>query len=454
MTSPAEIIKTEIPVVALVGRVNVGKSTLFNKIMGENKALVSDIAGTTRTRNIGIASWRGKNFQIIDTGGLTFSEDVPLEKEIIQQTKIALKDAGVIVFVADAQTGILPQEKELAKLLVKQKSKTIFVANKADNAKKAQEIYDPEWLKLNLGLPLPISAANGTGVGDLLDLIYKKFGQTSKRPKKSKEHNPIKVAIVGKPNVGKSSLFNSLIGEERVVVSPMPHTTREPHDTLVVFEKQPIVFVDTAGIRRKSRVSGELEVKGIGKSIESIHKAEIVIFVVDASESIANQDQQLAGFLREHAKSVIIVINKWDLAEENTDEFRNEAKKTMYAYFPHLDFAPIVFVSAKTQYRVHQIFPVIIRAAQERKTIIPEEDLKMFFKKITHEHLPARGKGTRHPKILGFKQIACDPPVFEMAIKAKTSVHISYVHYIENRLRENFSFFATPLIIKLRKVKR
>jgi GTPase len=461
MATPAKLLDRNLPSVALIGRVNVGKSTLFNKILEENKAIVSPVAGTTRTRNIGIVSWRGKNFTLVDTGGLTFSENVPLEKEIIEQTELAIMEADLIIFVVDVQSGLLPQERELAKLLIKtthqggaDKSKIIFVANKADNERLRLSIHEGEWLKLGFGEPFPVSAANGANVGNLLDEIFKRIGKTSKRPKKIKEGNAIRVALIGKPNVGKSSLFNDLIGKKEVIVNAMPHTTRESHDTLVEVDGQPIIFVDTAGIRRKAKVSGELERLGIGKSLNTIKQADIVLLVLDASEPLASQDQQLGGLLREKTKSTIIVVNKWDLAENNSDAFRNETKEMVYAAFPHLDFAPIVFTSAKNAYKVHQIFPLIFRAWQERHTIVPENELKEFFKKVTREHRPSRGKGTRHPEILSFHQIHNNPPMFEMMIKFKTSVHFSYVRYIENRLREKFGFFASPIVIKLTKLKR
>lgn len=454
MATPAKIIDNELPVVALVGRVNVGKSTLFNKILEENKAIVSDTPGTTRTRNIGIANWRGKNFTLVDTGGLTFADNIELEDEIIKQTEIAIAEADLIVFVTDVQSGILPQERELSRRLISQKNKIIFVANKADSEYMRADVHNAEWLKLGFGQPFAVSAANGSNIGNLLDEIFKRLGKASKRPKKLKKMTPIKVALIGKPNVGKSSLFNDLIGKEEVIVSSIAHTTREPHDTLVEVDGKPINFVDTAGIRRKARVSGELEQAGIGKSLGMIKKADIVLLVLDASEPITSQDQQLAGLLRENTRSTIIVINKWDLAEENTDEFRNTIKERIYADFPHLDFAPIVFTSAKTKYKVHQIFPLIFRAWEERHTIVPEDELQDFIKNTTKEHRPSRGKGTRHPQIMGFRQLHNNPPLFEMLIKFKTSVHFSYVRYIENRLRERFGFFASPIVIKLTKLKR
>jgi len=367
MATPAKIIVSNLPTAVLVGRVNVGKSTLFNRLTETTHALVSDIPGTTRTRNVGTVHWRGKSFQLVDTGGLTFDETVPLEKDIIEQTETAIKSADLILFVVDLQDELLPQEKELAKHLLKKyrgNKQIILIGNKADSAGIRQNIYNQEWQKLGLGLPTPVSATNGSNIGDLIDLIYKSLAKSKKRPKVEVEKTALKVAIIGKPNVGKSSLFNKLIGEPRVIVSDMPHTTREPHDTLIEMDGARIIFVDTAGIRRKTKVAGELERQGIGKSLDAINRSDIVLFVLDAAEPISDQDKQLGGFLEEHAKSVILVINKWDLAEDNEDGFRNEVKERIYKYFPHLSYAPIVFVSAKTEYRVHQIFPLIKQAAE------------------------------------------------------------------------------------------
>lgn len=456
MATPATIIDLNLPTIALVGRVNVGKSTLFNRITESNKALTSAIAGTTRTRNVSVADWRGKQFLLIDTGGLTFTDDVILEKEILEQTETGLDEADAIALVVDLKNGLLPQEKELALLLRRRyrSKKVLLVGNKADSPKDRAMAHEREWQSLGLGEPLPVSALNGSGVGDLLDEFFRHFQSLSRRPKKSVDRKPIRVALIGKPNVGKSSLFNKLIGQERVIVSPMPHTTREPHDTLVDYQGQPIVFVDTAGIRRKTKVAGELERGGIGKSLAAIQHSDIVLLVLDTTEPITDQDQQLGGLLREHTKSVIIVINKWDLAEGNDDHFRNEVKADIYAAFPHLNFAPIVFVSAKTSYRTQQIFPLILRAEQERHIEIPPETLEICLKEMIKKRLPTRGKGVHHPKILSLKQVAHNPPIFELAVKANTSVHSSYAHYIANRLREQFSFFAAPIIIRLHKRKK
>jgi len=455
-------IEQNLPIIVLIGRANVGKSTLFNKLIEEKKAIVSNIAGTTRTNNEGDIIWRGKEIHIIDTGGIDNEENERFAAEIIEQSRKALECSNIIVMMTDAKIGILPQEKDLAKQLRNKykNTKTIFlVANKVDNEKTEMNLGDKEWSSLQLGQPLPVSASSGRGVGDFLDILYKELNKHKKRPKKIKEtKESIKVNLIGKPNVGKSSLFNKLIGQEKVIVSDIAHTTREPFDIKIIHKvgdkNHHITFVDTAGIRRKAKVSGILEREGIQKTIQTIEKSDIILLTIDGSEIMSSQDMQLGGLIERRSKSVIILINKWDLAKDTSDAYRNEVKKVVYAHFPHLDFAPILFVSGKTGYRTQQIFPLIIQIAEARKTEIPQAILDKFIEQVTKDHKPARGKGTRQPKILGFKQIHSDPPIFEMLIKYRTSIHRSYVNYIENRLREHFNFIGTPIVIKLTKIKK
>jgi GTP-binding protein len=465
MTKDVKIDIDSLPIIALVGRVNVGKSTLFNRLIEQDKAIVSDIPGTTRTSNEGVVLWRGKYMRLIDTGGLTFEDNVPLEEDILKQSQRAMKEADLILFVVDAKTDILPQEKELAKYMRRIITKPVMlVANKVDNKRIETELISGQWHKLGMGEPFAVSAASGRSLGDLLDNIFSTLQKTKKRPKTKKEtkEKPIRVSLIGKPNVGKSSIFNKLIGEEKVIVSEMAHTTREPFDTDIIYShsqgkkqiKQKITFVDTAGIRRKTKVSGELEKKGIHKSIKSIEDSDIILFVIDGNEKLSSQDMQLGGLVEKRGKSVILIVNKWDLSEDNSDNKRHNVEKMIYSYFPHLNFAPIVFVSGKTGYRIHQIMPLIIKAWQARQTEIPVKALEHFLERATKEHRPARGKGTRHPKIMGIRQLGTNPPVIELMIKYRTSLHLSYVNFIENKMREQFDFFATPIIIRLTKMKR
>ncbi|NCO04715.1 MAG: ribosome biogenesis GTPase Der [Candidatus Magasanikbacteria bacterium] len=466
MANPAAQQLDNLPVIVLVGRVNVGKSTLFNKLIEQSKALVSDIPGTTRTPNEGVVLWRGKHAKVIDTGGLTFTDEIPLEQAILRQSEIAMKQADVILFVTDAKTGILPQEKELAKRLRRINLKPVLVvANKADNNDIRNNFQSYEWLKLGLGEAFPISAASGFNVGDLLDEVYRLLHSTSTRPKKNiiepKDH--IRISLIGKPNVGKSSLFNKLIGEEKVIVSDLAHTTREPYDTLMVYPyttpegktlQQHITFVDTAGIRRKSKVDRGLENEGIHKSIKSIEDSDIVLFVIDGSQPISSQDRQLGGLLEKRGTSVIILINKWDLSEDKEEEHQKKAMEMVKSHFPHLKFAPVLLVSGKTGYRTHNIFPEIMTVWKARHTQVPIKQLEYFLLQATRTHKPSRGKGTRQPKVMGIRQIATAPPVFEVFIKYRTSIHRSYINFLENKLREEFDFIGSPIIIKLRKTKR
>ncbi len=443
--------------IALVGRVNVGKSTLFNKLIEERKALVSDEAGTTRTNNEGLILWRGKTVRVIDTGGLTFDESVPFETDIMAQSAAALKRADVILFITDAQSGVLIQEKELAKRLRKYKKKPILlVANKTDSPRIANEIDLRDWLALGFGEPFFVSATTGRGIGDLLDAVNTLLPDEP-REEEADDTTPaptIRVSLLGKPNVGKSSLFNKLIGEDKAIVSDIPHTTREPNDTLVLYEDRPIVFIDTAGMRRKAKVAGKLEQIGISKTILAIESSDIVLFVLDAKEDISHQDKELGSLLERRGKSVIILMNKWDLADDNSDQARNAVVELVRKQFPHLDFAPMVFVSGKTGYKVHQIFPLLVTIAQARQTSVANRGLETFLEAVVKEHRPSRGKGTRHPEIRFMRQIGTSPPVMEIMVKFRTSLHHSYVRFLEHKLREWFDFTGTPIIIRVSKQKR
>lgn len=463
MAIPGIALAEKLPIVVLVGRANVGKSTLFNALIEEKKALVSDIAGTTRTNNEGNILWQGKFIRLIDTGGIDSKENELFAKEILAQSSHALKSADTILFVVDATEGILPQDKELARMIVqtyRKKSHIFLVANKADSKKIEHNFLSSSWASLALGEPHMISAVSGRGVGDLLDTIYSSLDANvvQPTPQSLEQAETIHVALIGKPNVGKSSLFNKLIDEDKVIVSDIAHTTREPFDTTVEYEengkKYLITFVDTAGIRRKAKVSGQLERQGIYKSIQTIENSDIVLMVIDGSEPISVQDMQLAGLIEKRSKSVVILINKWDLAEDNTDAKRNEVKEMIYAHFPHLDFASILFVSGKSGYRVQQVFPLIATIAEARKTEVPQAKLDIFIKRVTWEHKPARGKGTRQPSISRFRQINTDPPIFEAFIKYRTSLHRSYLQYLERKLRADFNFEGTPIVIRLTKMKR
>lgn len=466
MSTPATIVPQRLPTVVLVGRVNVGKSSLFNRLVEEKRAIVSPIPGTTRTRNEGTVLWRGREFRIVDTGGLTFDERIPLESEIIRQTELAFKDADLIILVVEADVPLLSQERIFVSRIRETHVPALLLVNKTDNTRVMASAQAEPWARLGLGDPLYISAKNGRGVGDMLDRVARTLGRGIRRPKQAETRNPdeIRVAIIGKPNVGKSSLFNAVIGEERVIVSPIAHTTREPHDTRVLYADKDtpseaphaIVFVDTAGIRRKARVEGDIERQGIGKSIAAAKEADIVLLVLDAADPVSVQDRQLGALLSNQKKSVIIIINKWDLAraEEDAAMARKEMQNIVRSFFPHVAFAPILFVSAKTGWNIPEIFPAILHAWRARHTELPEAAIETIRRFAVSRHLPTKGKGTRHPRVMTMRQLGVHPPVFEVIVSYGTSLHHSYLDYLERIMREQCDFYATPLTLLITKLKR
>ncbi len=461
-------INAESPLVVIFGRTNVGKSSLFNRLTETNKALVSEIAGTTRDGNIGRVFWRGVEFELIDTGGIMdfkhlFGKKIKtadIETEVQQRARDYLKRADLILFLVDSQTGLLEEDRRLAimtKRIVPQK-KIILVANKADGPSQKREI--PELHKLSLGEPIPVSAITGSGTGDLLDLVLDNLKKIKKAPER-KEEKTINVSILGKPNVGKSSLLNSILGEERVIVSPIPHTTREPQDTVLEFQNNLIKIVDTAGISKKelrkaklkkAKVSMEEKLieAGILKSLGSLQRADIAILVLDIKEGITNQDQKIAQEIVNRKKSLVIVANKWDLIEK-----KDTKKYTSYVLdnFPFARWAEIQFTSALTGTKVNKILELILKMEAERKKELTDSQLNSFMMRTVKIHPPAKGKGLKRPRIHKFAQTKTNPPEFDLRIGSKDELHFSYVRFIENRLREKFGFKGAPLIIHIVKGK-
>ncbi|MFB6182092.1 MAG: ribosome biogenesis GTPase Der [Candidatus Magasanikbacteria bacterium] len=457
MSTSVQKYEGKMPTVAIVGRTNVGKSTLFNRLIEKEEAIVSEKKGTTRTSNTEIVQWRGEKFKLIDTGGLEFDPDLPMEDKIEKQVNAALDKAEVIIFLTDGQEAILKQEKEIAQKLQRKEKDVILTMNKIDNESDSKSASLEEWYRLGLGEPIEVSALNGRNIGQLLDKIHEILKDKEEFQDEELEKEK-KVSIIGRPNAGKSTLFNNLIGEDEVIVSKKAHTTREPHRTKVIYshkvgketKKEKINFIDTAGIRKKKNVEPGIEQQGVNKSIEAIEKSNIVLFVIDGSRKISKQDKKLGSLLKNKLKSVIILINKWDLTEDNQEK-RNYVKKRFFQDFPHLDFAPLLFVSALTGKNVHKIFPKIIKAWEARNIHIPEEGLKSFLKTAAKKHKPRKGKGTKEPKLLKMKQVSTDPLVFELYINEGAYLADNYVNYLKNKMRERFGFFATPIRIKLKK---
>jgi len=444
----------KIPKIAIVGRTNVGKSTLFNRLIGERRALVSPVPGTTRDRNEGEVFWRGRVFQAVDTGGTDSEAGMEIEKATHEQITNAMKEATLVLFVVDLKTGPMPQERALAKILKTIGKPILVVGNKADNAHLFASVNTPEWRLAGLNSPFPISALKGAAVGDLLDLIHKEL-RKAKQPAVLKKEEPItRVAIIGRPNVGKSSIVNCILGEERVITSPMAHTTREPIDSLIEINKKKYVLIDTAGMRKiaKTRKAGGLEMAGVRHTKDVVEKADVVLLILDSSDSIGTQDKTIAGLLENAAAGVILVANKWDLIPDKNTTTINDYEKYVKGMMPFLSWAPVIFTSAKTGQRIENIFDLVDRVQTARHLEPSEEELSSFLRKAIVHRSPIRGKVIKPPKVLGLRQTGVCPPSFAMTIKAKRedAISQSYLRFMENRLHEGFDFIGTPVVVKAR----
>lgn len=452
-----------VPKVVFVGRANVGKSSLFNRIIEEHKALTSDIAGTTRDINKSFAYWNSLTFEIYDTGGidaLISKRDVqkmaPKENEeyavdILKRSQAALKKADVIVFVVDGKVGVLPEDMELARSLKKFTAPVILAVNKIDTMNDEPLIH--EFAKLGFNDIYGVSAKTSLGVGDFLDKVTDTLTQTtdiSKTPYASQETD-LKIAMLGRPNVGKSSLFNKLIGEEQVIVSEKEHTTREPHDMTLLYQDKLVTFIDTAGIRRKSKVEEGLEHASVMKTIHSIKRADIVLFVIDVSQPITTQDKHLAELLLDSNAGIIMVANKWDLIEGKHTNVQAEVTKNIHRGFPFLTWAPIVFTSALTGQHVHKLYEKIFKVQADRSIEVPQDFLNEFLIRATKKHKPIAQIGIKRPSILDFEQIRTEPPVFQLRIKGKDTIAGAYLRFLENNLRSELGLEGTKLWITVKK---
>ncbi len=453
----------KLPLVVIFGRPNVGKSTLFNCLISKKQALVSPEAGTTRDSNIAEVEWQGAKFEAVDTGGIidlrhlaTKSKEDNIDIKVQKQARDYLKRADLILFLVDNKSGLLPQDKTMALFLkktIKDKNKILLVANKADNIK--QRSNTAEFNKLSMNEPIPVSAANGSGTGDLLDIVIKKI-PTKKYKSKTTEpteeiEEPIKVAIIGQPNVGKSSLLNSIIGYERVIVSKEAHTTREPQDTKITYKDKDITLIDTAGISKRGPKSKGLEKHGINKSLAALKKADIALLVLDISQIINHQDLKLVEEIIDRNTSLIIIANKWDLVEEK------ETKKVtnyIYSRLPFATWAPLHFTSALTGSKVSKIFDVILDIAADRKIALSESQLQKLLARVVKQHKPTKAKGTKRPHIFELKQIKINPPQFTLRIGSKDSLHRSYARFVSNQLRGKYGFLGTPIPIDIIKNKK
>ena len=429
------------PTVAIIGKPNVGKSTFFNYIVGSRISIVEDTPGVTRDRVYAETNWRGRNFTVVDTAGIEPESDDTIILQMREQAKIAIDIADVILFLTDVKQGVTAADQEIAIMLKKSKKPVVLVCNKADNmSRDRNEIY--EFYNLGMGEPYPVSAANALGIGDVLDALYENF------PEKSDDEDDdgrIKVAVIGKPNVGKSSLINKILGENRTIVSNIAGTTRDAIDTEYENEYGKYVLIDTAGIRRKSKVSESIEKFSIMRTLLAIERADVCLMMIDANEGVTDQDAKIAGEAHEAGKGIIIVVNKWDEYEKETGTLE-KYKKDIYAKLSYLSYAPVIFISAKTGQRVDKLFNMINNVAEQNAMRVSTATLNQVINEAIAIVQPPTDKGKRL-KILYGTQVSTKPPTFVIFVNNKELFHFSYERYLVNQIRKEFGLEGTPVRI-------
>ena len=427
------------PTVAIVGRPNVGKSTLFNYIVGKRISIVEDTPGVTRDRVYAEGNWRGRNFTLVDTGGIEPESDDIILSQMREQANLAIAMADVILFVTDIKQGVTAADSDIALMLKKSKKPVILVCNKADNyGKTPDEIY--EFYNLGIGEPYRVSAANAIGIGDVLDAIYEKLPPQEEN---ENEDEAIKVAIIGKPNVGKSSLVNKILGENRVIVSNIAGTTRDAIDSEFENEFGKYVFIDTAGIRRKSKVSENLEKYSVMRSLLAVERADVCLLMIDANEGVTEQDTKIAGEAHEAGKGIIIVVNKWDEYEKENGTLE-QYKKDVYNKLSYLSYAPILFISAKTGQRVNKLFEMINSVASQNALRVSTSVLNQVLNEAIAIVQPPTDKG-RRLRIFYMTQASTKPPTFVVFVNDKELFHFSYERYLVNQIRKEFGLTGTPV---------
>ena len=437
------------PIVAIVGRPNVGKSTLFNVIAGDTISIVKDTPGVTRDRIYADCDWLNMNFTLIDTGGIEpDSKDIILS-QMREQAEIAISTADVIIFIVDVRQGLVDSDSKVADLLRKSHKPVVLAVNKVDSvAKYGNDVY--EFYNLGIGEPVAVSAASRLGIGDLLDEVVKHFD--SEQMEEEEDERP-RIAVVGKPNVGKSSIINKLVGENRVIVSDIAGTTRDAVDTEVIHEGTPYVFIDTAGLRRKSKIKEELERYSIIRTVTAVERADVVLVVIDATEGVTEQDAKIAGIAHERGKGVIVVVNKWDAIEKNDKtiyEYTKQIKNTL-SYMPYAEY---IFISAATGLRVNKLYELIDMVRENQNLRVATGVLNEILSEAVALQQPPSDKGKRL-KIYYMTQVSVKPPTFVVFVNDKELMHFSYTRYLENKVREAFGFRGTSLkfIIRERKEK-
>ncbi len=432
------------PIVAIIGKPNVGKSTFFNYLAGSRISIVQDTPGVTRDRIYADTNWRGRNFTLVDTGGIEPESDDIILSQMREQANLAISMADVIIFLTDIRQGVTAADSEIAVMLKKSGKPVVLVCNKADNFEKdREEIY--EFYNLGLGDPYPISASNALGLGDVLDKIYESFPE---KTLDEDEDDVIKVAVIGKPNVGKSSLINKILGENRAIVSNIAGTTRDAIDSRFENEKGKYILIDTAGVRRKSKVKESIEKFSIMRTLLAIERADVCLMMIDALEGVTDQDAKIAGEAHEAGKGVIIVVNKWDEYEKETGTLERY-KKEIYAKLSYLSYAPIIFISAKTGQRVNKLFDLINHVNEQNSMRISTSVLNQVINEAISIVQPPTDKGKRL-KIFYGTQASTKPPTFVNFVNNKELFHFSYERYLVNQIRKEFGLEGTPVRIIVR----
>lgn len=429
------------PIVAIVGRPNVGKSSLFNRIVGERIAIVEDMPGVTRDRLYQDAEWQGREFTLVDTGGLDFAEDI-ITSQIRKQAEMAMEEADAILFVVDARQGITTIDEEVAKSLRKTDKPVLLVANKVEDFHK---IPYYEFYALGLGEPIPVSAAEGLNTGDLLDSLVNVLPQPEEDP-----YSPdtIRIAVIGRPNVGKSSLVNAILGEERVIVSNIPGTTRDAIDSPFERNGNSYVIVDTAGMRRRNRIDLPAERYSVVRALRAVDRSDVVLMVFDATEGVAEQDKRIVGYAHDKGKAIILVVNKWDLIKKD-DKTMHKFERKIREELAFLPYAPIIFVSALTKQRLPKILELVDFVADEASKRVATADLNNLIRDAVQATPPPADK-QRRLKIFYATQGGVKPPTFILFVNDPELMHFSYERYLENKIRETYGFEGTPIRIYLR----
>ncbi|MDQ0244256.1 GTP-binding protein [Bacillus fengqiuensis] len=427
------------PVVAIVGRPNVGKSTIFNRIVGERVSIVEDLPGVTRDRIYSSGEWLTHDFNIIDTGGIDIGDE-PFLEQIRQQAEIAIDEADVIIFLVNGREGVTSADEEVAKILYRSKKPIVLAVNKIDNPEMRDMIYD--FYALGFGEPIPISGSHGLGIGDLLDAAAEHF---PKQEDDEYDEETIRFSLIGRPNVGKSSLVNAMLGEERVIVSDIAGTTRDAIDSTFTKEGQDYVIIDTAGMRKKGKVYESTEKYSVLRALKAIERSDVVLVVLNAEEGIIEQDKRIAGYAHEAGKAVVIVVNKWDAIEKD-EKTMKEFEQNIREHFLFLDYAPVVFLSAKTKKRIHTLLPVINKASENHALRVQTNVINDVIMDAVAMNPTPTHNGNRL-KIYYTTQVAVKPPTFVVFVNDPELMHFSYERFLENRLRDAFGFEGTPIKI-------